>query len=57
MDDEEYVNVTIKYGIGYGQHETDIDVPKTATDEAVHEIIWDMLAERLDFSWERVAAD
>lgn len=51
--EEEYVNITVKYGIGYGSHETDIDVPASATDEEIHQTIWDMLAERPDFGWER----
>lgn len=50
---EEYVTIRIKYGIGYGSHETDCEVPKDATDEEIHDIVYDMISERLDFSWER----
>lgn len=47
------VTIVIKYGIGYGSHETDMDVPVDATDEEIHQMVWDMLAERLDYGWEK----
>lgn len=56
-DDPKYTTINIKYGIGYGTHETDMEVPMDATDEEIHALVWDMLAERLDFGWERADDD
>lgn len=50
---EEYVLLTIKYGIGYGQHTTDMEVPADASEDEIAQMIFEMLSERLDFSWER----
>lgn len=49
----EMVRIIIKYSIGYGSHETDLDVPSDMTDDEIQQIVWDMVSERLDFGWER----
>lgn len=49
----EYLNILIKYSIGYESHEMDMEVPVDATDEEIHDMVWEMISERVDFGWER----
>ena len=44
--------INIRYGIGYGMHETDIEVDDDATKEEIEEEVKDCVMERLDWSWE-----
>lgn len=53
-ENDEYVLLKIKYGIGYGQHTTDMEVPADASEDEIDQMIFEMLSQRLDFSWERV---
>lgn len=43
--------IIIKYGIGYGSHETDMEVEDDATEEQIEEWVRDCVMERLDWHW------
>ena len=43
--------VIIKFGCGYGSHETDLDFEDDATDEEIERDVEQAVMERVDWSW------
>lgn len=43
--------VRIKFGVGYGQHETEMEVEDDATDEEIEKWVEDEVTQRLDWSY------
>ena len=46
--------VIVKFGVGYGMHETDFDGPDDMTEEEIKECAQECVMERLDWSYEVV---
>ena len=51
--EDEYQTIMIRYGIGYGSHDMDIDVPVNATDDEIEEEVMNAVMERVDYGWNR----
>jgi hypothetical protein len=43
--------VIVKYGVGYGSHEMDLEFEDAATDEEIESDVEAAVTERLDWSW------
>lgn len=46
--------IIIKYGIGYGSHEIDLELEDDLTDEEIEQSVQDTVMARLDWSWKVV---
>ncbi len=47
------MRILIKYGIGYGRHDDEIEMDDDATDEEIEESVRDVVMQRLDWSWKK----
>ena len=47
--------ITVRYGIGYGEHTTEIEVPEDATADEIDEFARDCVMDRV--WWEAVTED
>ncbi len=45
--------VKVTYGIGYGSHETELDLPDDYDDEDIETAVSDHVNERVEWSWKR----
>lgn len=45
--------IKIRFGIGYGSHETEIEVDDDASQEEIEAWVEDEVTQRLDWSWKR----
>jgi len=50
--EEKYKIIDIRYGIGYGTHTTDIEVPKNITPEELEAWVGEHVMERVWWSYE-----
>jgi hypothetical protein len=51
--EEEYQTIIVRYGIGYGTHDLNIEVPANATDYEIEEEVMQAVMERVDYDWDR----
>lgn len=47
------MRILISYGVGYGRHDTDVEVDDDFTEEEIEREVQEVVMEKLDWSWKK----